>query len=107
MSGALKNLDLQTNDQLFEAGMKAGASGNDASALGDPFKAGSTTDPNWEEQWLHPEPIHGILLVAGSDDQQVRTKLEKVKGLFGQGSVKEILSISGKVRPGAEKGHEQ
>ena len=46
-------------------------------------------------------------MVAGSDENQVQQKLDKVKGLFGQGTVKEVTTIAGKVRPGAMKGHEQ
>ncbi|KAK5726532.1 hypothetical protein LTR17_012655 [Elasticomyces elasticus] len=98
MSQVLANLPLQTQDPAFEAGMKAAAA-----SLHDPMKSGSS-DPAWESSYLTPQNIHGVILVAGSDDANVQHKLEKLTGVFGP-SMSEVHRVSGKVRPGENKGH--
>ncbi|KAK3659682.1 hypothetical protein LTR56_001045 [Elasticomyces elasticus] len=99
MSQVLANLPLQTQDPAFEAGMKAAAA-----SLHDPVKSGSS-DPAWESSYLAPQNIHGLILVAGSDDATVQQKLQKLMGVFGS-SMSEVHRVSGKVRPGENKGHE-
>ncbi|KAF2722845.1 Dyp-type peroxidase [Polychaeton citri CBS 116435] len=106
MKKALPHLNLKTNEIAFEEGMKVGA-GN----LHDPFKAG-TTEPAYEAPWSKPESIHGLILVAGSDPDTVKTKLQRVQSIFnfptgkGPAMVSEVTTIKGKVRPGEHKGHE-
>jgi len=81
-------------------GMKAGAP-----ALNDPIQAGST-DPNWETPFPTPQKIHGLITIACSDDFICQTQLSQIKTFFGS-AISEVTTVSGKVRPGAMKGHEQ
>jgi len=87
--------------------MKARAIGTTASPeiIGDPIKPG-TNEPNWEDPFTKPELLHGVVLVAGNDDAQVSRKLDSIKRAF-RSSVKELETISGKVRPVPFRGHEQ
>ena len=101
MSSALSDLPLQTRDQAFESGMKAAAP-----SLHDPLQNGSQSEPAYESTFLAPQNIHGVILAAGSDDSTCSQKLQKIMGMFGS-SASEVNRISGKVRPGAMKGHEQ
>jgi len=88
-------------DAAFINGMKAGA----VSHLNDPVQPGSS-EPVWEAPYLSPQNIHGLILVAGSDDATCHSKLQKILGVL-RSSVSEVTAVSGKVRPGAVKGHEQ
>lgn len=99
-------------DQDFTDGMKAHAIGTTASpsTIGDPIKPG-TNEPDWEQPFSKPEVLHGVVLVTGNDDAHVKQKLDSIKKLFLFGTasafVKELKTISGKVRPAPFKGHEQ
>ncbi|KAK4901646.1 hypothetical protein LTR27_001418 [Elasticomyces elasticus] len=99
MSSVLANLPLDTQDPSFEAGMKAAAQ-----SLQDPLQDGSS-DPVWESPYLAPQHIHGVILVAGSDNSEVQQKLRGLTSIFGS-SLDEVHRVSGKVRPGEHKGHE-
>ena len=101
MAPVLQSLDLGTGDRDFEQGMKSAAA-----SLNDPLKPGSSSEPAWADAFLSPQKLHGIVLVAGSDAAICTTKLQKIQTLLGS-SVKEVTRISGKVREGAMKGHEQ
>lgn len=94
------------SDNNFRDGMKAHAIGTTASpsSIGDPIKPG-TNEPSWEDPFTKPELLHGVVLVTGNDDAQVKQKLDSIKKVF-QSSVKELKTISGKVRPAPFKGHE-
>ncbi|KAM0688981.1 hypothetical protein Q7P36_011057 [Cladosporium allicinum] len=94
------------SDNNFTDGMKAHAIGTTASpsSIGDPIKPG-TNEPNWEDPFTKPELLHGVVLVTGNDDAQVKQKLDSIKKVF-QSSIKELKTISGKVRPAPFKGHE-
>lgn len=100
------------NDQDFQKGMMAHAVGTVASpsVIGDPIKPG-TSEPDWELPFTKPDVLHGVVLITGNDDDHVRQKLDKVKKIFQFGTsstlVKELKTISGKVRPDPFKGHEQ
>ncbi|KAI7198629.1 hypothetical protein D0869_00372 [Hortaea werneckii] len=100
MASVLANLDLKTQDAAFEAGMKKGAA-----ALHDPLKAGSTSEPVWEEAFGAPQHLHGVVFAAGSAQKNCQEKLEKIKSILGT-SMKVVTTVSGKVRPGEMKGHE-
>ncbi|KAK3112445.1 hypothetical protein LTR53_011282 [Teratosphaeriaceae sp. CCFEE 6253] len=100
MATVLASLPLQTQDRAFEAGMKAAAV-----SLNDPLKNGSS-ELVWEAPYLAPQNLHGVILVAGSDDATCQQKLQKVMSVFGS-SMSEVTRVSGKVRPGENKGHEQ
>lgn len=95
------------SDNNFTDDMKTHAIGTTASpsSIGDPIKPG-TNEPNWEDPFTKPELLHGVVLVTGNDDAQVKQKLDSIKKVF-QSSVKELKTISGKVRPAPFKGHEQ
>jgi hypothetical protein len=95
------------SDSHFKDGMKARAIGTTASPeiIGDPIKPG-TNEPDWEDPFTKPELLHGVVLVAGNDDAQVSRKLDSIKRAF-RSSVKELETISGKVRPVPFRGHEQ
>ncbi|KAK5701795.1 hypothetical protein LTR97_004613 [Elasticomyces elasticus] len=90
MSSVLDDLPLETQDSSFEAGMKAAAA-----SLQDPMNS-ETSEPAWESPYSIQD-IHGVILVAGSGD--------KLTGIFGS-SLEEVHQVSGKVRPGENKGHE-
>lgn len=99
-------------DRDYTDGMKAHAIGNTASpsTIGDPIKPG-TNEPDWEQPFSQPDLLHGVVLVTGNDDAQVKQKLDSIKKTFQFGTssafVKELKTISGKVRPVPFKGHEQ
>lgn len=81
-----------------------------AEFLGDPGTTnGSSFTPNWLPEFK--EDIHGVVLVSGESHATVGEELKKVENIFKLGhpdaSIKEIIKISGHVRPGKEKGHEQ
>lgn len=101
MSSALASLDLKTNDPHFEAGMKQGAA-----ELHDPLKPTSKTEPAWEDAFMSPQRLHGVILVAGSDVKNCQAKLDKIKNLLGS-SMKITSTVSGKTRPGKMDKHEQ
>jgi hypothetical protein len=107
MATVLANDIGNPSDDDFVDGMKAHAIGTAASpsSIGDPIKPG-TNEPNWEEPFTKPELLHGVVLVTGNDDAHVKQKLDNIKRAF-QSSVKELRTISGKVRPAPFKGHEQ
>lgn len=107
MATVLANDIGNPSDDDFVDGMKAHAIGTTAStsSIGDPIKPG-TNEPNWEEPFTKPELLHGVVLVTGNDDAHVKQKLDNIKRAF-QFSVKELKTISGKVRPAPFKGHEQ
>lgn len=99
MATALTKLDLNMNDQAFMAGAKAAAS-----ILNDPMKLGSS-EPDWDDAFMHPGQIDGVLLVAGSDPDICSSKLQKMQSILDS-TITEVTQIQGKVRPGAMKGHE-
>ncbi|KAK3071137.1 hypothetical protein LTR53_009180 [Teratosphaeriaceae sp. CCFEE 6253] len=99
MATVLASLPLQTQDRAFEAGMKAAAV-----SLNDPLKNGSS-ELVCEAPYFAPQNLHGVILVAGSDDATCQQKLQKVMSVFGS-SMSEVTRVSGKVRPGENKGHE-
>ncbi|SMR49317.1 unnamed protein product [Zymoseptoria tritici ST99CH_3D1] len=92
-------LNLTTNDQDFEAGMRATA----VDKLADP-KSPMGSDPIWDPEW-HGHEIHGVLLVAGNTPALVKEKLDRIIKLF-DGSIKLAFKLDGQVRPGEQKGHE-
>jgi hypothetical protein len=100
------------SDKHFTDGMKAHAVGDTANreSIGDPVKPG-TKEPDWEQPFSQPELLHGVVLVTGNDDAQVKQKLDGIKKTlqFGTSSafIKELKTIYGKVRPAPFKGHEQ
>lgn len=99
-------------DQDFTDGMKAHAIGTTASpsTIDDPIKPG-TNEPAWEQPFAKPEVLHGVVLVTGNDDAHVKVKLDSIKKVFqfctASALVKELKTISGKVRLAPFKGHEQ
>lgn len=77
----------------------------DACGLGDRGTGGcSNFKPDWDAAFL--QEIHGVTLVAGDSHDTVNSKLADVKQILGA-TVKEITTLSGDVRPGDQKGHEQ
>lgn len=99
-------------DDDFTKGMKARAIGTspETGEIGDPIKPG-TNEPDWEQPFMDSKSLHGVILVTGNDDTQINQKLDNVKKVlqFGTAStfVKELKTISGKVRPEPLRGHEQ
>jgi hypothetical protein len=112
MSTVLANDIGDPNDNDYTDGMKAHAIGDKANSniIGDPIKPG-TNEPDWEQPFSQPDLLHGVVLVTGNDDAQVEQKLDSIKKTFQFGTssafVKELKTISGKVRPEPFKGHEQ
>ena len=78
----------------------------DAGNLGDNGvrEADGSFTPDWDNTFL--QEIHGVALVAGDSHDSVNEALANVKDILGV-SVSEISTISGDVRPGDQKGHEQ
>ncbi|KAJ4303435.1 dye-decolorizing heme-containing peroxidase [Kalmusia sp. IMI 367209] len=86
-------------ESLFTDGMK-----NGAAALGD---IGTQRDgsfvPDWDPTFMGE--IHGVTLVTGESRDTVDQELADVKKILS-GSVKEISTVTGDVRPGQEAGNE-
>ncbi|THH11014.1 dyp-type peroxidase [Phellinidium pouzarii] len=88
------------NDPSFDAGQLASAK-----ALGDEGttdSSGSFT-PNWLSAFK--SEIDGIILIAGESRASVLQGTNKVDHIFGE-TIREVLKVTGQVRPGKEKGHE-
>jgi Dyp-type peroxidase family len=92
-------------DGPFNSGMLA-----TAQRLGD---RGVTTSenkfsPSWDPAFK--QEIHGVILITGDRHETVQATLEPIKKLFLVGEfnaiIYQILSLTGDVRPGSEKGHE-
>ena len=81
---------------------------HDAQDLGDPGTATDDT-PDWIPAFKHG--VDGMILVTGECHQTVAEKLAEVERIFLVGgpyaTIHETLRITGDVRPGREKGHEQ
>ena len=79
---------------------------SDAFDLGDNGvqQSGESFQPDWDETFL--QEIHGVTLVTGDSDDTVNEKLASVKDILS-GSVTEIATVNGDVRPGDQAGHEQ
>ena len=71
--------------------------------LGDPKSADGKT-PDWDPHFL--QDIHGVILISGDSHGTTDKKKAEIDQIFGD-SIKEIITIRGDVRPGAEDGHEQ
>jgi len=86
----------------FIIGQKVDATLN----LGDPKKADG--NPDWDSHFL--EDIHGVILISGESHDSIGKKKSEIEQIFGVGhafaSIKEIITLQGDVRPGAEAGHE-
>lgn len=93
-------------DNSFKAGQLASAE-----ALHDRGTKTSNGkfDPTWEPAFK--KGLHGVILITGDSQQTVQGVLSQIKKLFlvGQANatIRESLSLTGDVRPGVEKGHEQ
>ncbi|PVH96478.1 peroxidase TAP [Periconia macrospinosa] len=86
-------------DSLFQSGQRA-----DAEGLGDEGTGtGSSYQPKWDADFL--QEIHGVALITGDSHETVDEKLKSVKDLLS-GSIKELHTITGDVRPDDQKGHE-
>lgn len=116
MSTVLATKDISRDkigDADFTDGMKTHAIDTVAGrgrGIGDPIKPG-TNEPDWEQPFMDSKSLHGVILVTGNNDTQINQKLDNIKKVlqFGTASafVKELKTISGKVRPDPVKGHEQ
>ena len=88
----------------FELGQKVDAVTN----LGDTQKLNG--DPDWDEAFLQGN-MHGLIIISGDSHlstDKVRLEIEAIFGVrTPTASLKEVISIVGDVRPGAQAGHEQ
>ncbi|KAF7505413.1 hypothetical protein GJ744_000959 [Endocarpon pusillum] len=82
----------------------------DAKDLGD---QGSPSLGKFDPHWI-PEfkkEIHGLIQVAGDSHDTVKDKLEEIQKIFSVGNnnttIQKVFRVTGDVRPGAQKGHEQ
>lgn len=93
-------------DDAFDAGMLAGAQN-----LGDRgiITSQNKFSPSWDPAFK--QEIHGVILFTGDSHETIHANLKQVKKIFlvGQSDaiIYQILSLTGDVRPGSEKGHEQ
>ena len=71
--------------------------------LGDPKSADGKT-PDWDPHFL--QDLHGVILISGDSHDTTDNEKKKIDQIF-KSSIKEIYTIRGDVRPGAEDGHEQ
>ncbi|KAF1960067.1 Dyp-type peroxidase [Byssothecium circinans] len=93
------NITGDLRESLFTNGMKSGAR-----SLGDLGTVqGNSFVPDWDDTFMGE--IHGVTLVTGDSRATVDKKLEEVKSIF-LGSVKEVSTVVGDVRPDEEKGNE-
>lgn len=95
--------DSDIQDPAFLGGMLA-----DAPNLGDP-STGTDDTPDWVPAFKHG--VDGMFLATGESHQTVAEKISLVESIFSVGAhsatIHETLRITGDVRPGKEKGHEQ
>ena len=71
--------------------------------LGDPKSADGKT-PDWDPHFL--KDIHGFIQISGDSHTTINIKKAEIELIF-RSSIKEIITIRGDVRPGAEDGREQ
>jgi hypothetical protein len=71
--------------------------------LGDPKSADGKT-PDWDPHFL--KDLHGVILISGDSHDTTNRKKKEIDQIF-KSSIKEIITIRGDVRPGAEDAHEQ
>ena len=71
--------------------------------LNDP-KTPDGKNPDWDSHFL--QDIHGVFLISGDSHGSTDKEKAEIEEIFGR-SIKEIITIRGDVRPGAEDGHEQ
>jgi hypothetical protein len=92
---------LGINDDIKDDAFKLGQQ-KDAGTLGDKLE---TWDPAFKNE------IDGVILVAASHQHVLNRGWDKVKHIFHCGqkdaSIEVVKELDGKLRPGAEKGHEQ
>lgn len=95
------NISDNIQDPTFTSGMR-----EDAKNLGDSGAPGADGkfQPSWDAAFL--QELHGVALVTGDSRDTVNQKLASVKQILST-SVKEVTTITGDVRPGDQKGHEQ
>lgn len=53
------------------------------------------------------QQIDGVVLVSGDSVGTVENSIAKVHRIFTIDTLEEIITLTGNVRPGNEKGHEQ
>jgi len=70
--------------------------------LGDPKSADGKT-PDWNPHFL--KDLHGVILISGESHESTENKKREIDLIFSS-SIKEIITIRGDVRPGAQDGHE-
>lgn len=86
-------------DPSFDKGQKASAQ-----ALGDPGTLNGTEfTPKWQSEFLGE--IDFLAFVAGDCPVSILEGIAKVELTLGL-SVKQVLKVTGNVRPDKEKGHE-
>jgi Dyp-type peroxidase family len=96
-------------DPLFLAGQLADASKNaQEGGLADPGVVTGppthpTTDPAWEPAFK--QTIHGCFLITGESLTTTHERSAHLDHVLG-GSVKKLFTVRGRVRRGAENGHE-
>jgi len=66
--------------------------------LGDPTSADGKT-PDWDPRFL--QDLHGVILISGDSHGTTDKKKAEIDHIF-RSSIKEIITIRGDVRPGAE-----
>lgn len=66
--------------------------------------------PNWLPAFLQGN-IHGVILISGDSDITIAATRLTIERIFSVGAhnatLHEVTTLTGTVRPGAEKGHEQ
>ncbi|OJT05278.1 Peroxidase 2 [Trametes pubescens] len=95
------------HDDLFTNGQQA-----DAQSLGDPGTSSgfpiSHFTPSWDAAFLNQ--THGVIIIAGDSDDTVASVRKQVEAIFNVGgfnaTLSEVITLSGSVRPGDQKGHE-
>ncbi|KAI0636146.1 peroxidase TAP [Trametes polyzona] len=99
---------LGITDDLGDSAFKAGQLA-DAQDLGD---QGQTVNGKFVPNWIpaFKGVIHGVILISGDSDLTIAATRLVVEGIFNFGLhnalLHEVITITGTVRPGAEKGHE-
>jgi len=103
---SLSFLQLNITDDIKDSSFTSGMRNSAIRTLGDNqvTDPDGTVRPDWDDTFL--QEIHGVALVAGDSHDSVNEALTNVKNILSN-SVKEISTISGDVRPGDQKGHEQ
>jgi len=77
--------------------------------LGDPRDPSASSEPDWIDEFK--EKIDLVILITGDSSERIDDRAQGIEDIFGlntaEASLRQVIALNGKVRPGEHKGHEQ